>query len=79
MNYKPQKIYMEADKEYAWVFDQSVKFSSNVNSDAFICTCGKSKTAPYCDGSHIEYNAILARGGEQSLPMSDGEFDNGSR
>ena len=31
----------------------------NVNDKVAVCRCWKSKSFPYCDGSHREYNATF--------------------
>jgi CDGSH-type Zn-finger protein len=67
MKYKPQVLNMEANQDYVWTFDPRVTFRTSEDHKSFICTCGQTKTAPYCDGSHTIYNANLARGGEQGL------------
>jgi CDGSH-type Zn-finger protein len=78
MNYKPTELKVEADVEYDWPFDPTTKVRFNSAGTVYLCTCGQSKKAPFCDGTHVEYNANLARGGEQSIP-SEGNFENGSR
>ena len=58
--FKPTPLIMEADESYVWEVDPKISFSCNVDQVRYICTCGQTKTTPFCDGAHIAYNAKMA-------------------
>jgi CDGSH-type Zn-finger protein len=83
MSYAPKPVDLKAGEEFHWLHNPAIAFTPQTDETRFICTCGATKNAPFCDGAHAPLNAIIARGGEQSLPTpgvtAPEEFDNGSR
>ena len=66
MNYKPQQVALKEGDVLVWDFDKKVSIQADESGTYFICTCGQTLTAPFCDGAHMKYNADLA---ESSDPL----------
>jgi len=48
---------------------QPIQVELEAGKNYFWCTCGHSKTQPFCDGSHSAVNKALAEGESKFAPL----------
>jgi hypothetical protein len=50
MSYAPKPVDLKAGEEFHWLHNPAIAFTPQTDETRFICTCGATKNAPFCDG-----------------------------